>query len=81
MQALCNGPGIIKLLDVVLDKDTKTPALVCEHVKNVDFKVRCAQSSGAPASRPCVTCASLGRNYIQRCLNGTFAATFSTSVR
>lgn len=38
MQALCNGPGIIKLLDVVLDKDTKTPALVCEHVKNVDFK-------------------------------------------
>uniref|UniRef100_A0A6B2LA51 non-specific serine/threonine protein kinase n=1 Tax=Arcella intermedia TaxID=1963864 RepID=A0A6B2LA51_9EUKA len=38
LQNLCGGTNIIKLLDVVRDSHTKTPALVFEHVNNSDFK-------------------------------------------
>jgi len=39
LQSLAGGPNIIRLLDVVRDPQSKTPALVFEHVDNVDFKV------------------------------------------
>jgi casein kinase II subunit alpha len=38
LQNLCNGPNIIKLLDIVRDPISKTPALIFEHVNNADFK-------------------------------------------
>jgi len=39
LQNLCGGPNVIKLLDVVRDPQSKTPALIFEHVNNVDFRV------------------------------------------
>lgn len=39
LQNLCGGPNIIRLLDIVRDPHSKTPALVFEYVDNVDFKV------------------------------------------
>jgi len=39
LQCLAGGPNIIKLLDVVRDPQSKTPALVFEYVRNDDFKV------------------------------------------
>lgn len=39
LQNLCGGKNIIKLLDVVRDPQSKTPALIFEHVNNTDFKV------------------------------------------
>ncbi|RYH04871.1 hypothetical protein EON65_46280, partial [archaeon] len=39
LQNLCGGTNIIQLLDVVLDAQSKTPALIFEHVNNVDFKL------------------------------------------
>jgi casein kinase II subunit alpha len=34
LQNICNGPNIIKLLDVVRDPESKTPSLIFEHVNN-----------------------------------------------
>jgi casein kinase II subunit alpha len=39
LQALVNGPNIIKLIDTVRDPKTRVPALIMEHVENCDFKV------------------------------------------
>ncbi|KAI8048967.1 hypothetical protein BDF22DRAFT_239146 [Syncephalis plumigaleata] len=39
LQNLSGGPNIIKLLDVVRDPQSKTPALVFEQINNIDFKV------------------------------------------
>eukprot|EP01062_Namystynia_karyoxenos_P025516 TRINITY_DN2004_c0_g1_i1.p1 TRINITY_DN2004_c0_g1~~TRINITY_DN2004_c0_g1_i1.p1 ORF type:complete len:367 (+),score=145.31 TRINITY_DN2004_c0_g1_i1:80-1102(+) len=39
LQNLCGGPNVIKLLDVVRDPSSKTPALIFEYVENVDFRV------------------------------------------
>ena len=39
LQALCGGPNIITLLDIVRDPQSKTPSLIFEHVNNTDFKV------------------------------------------
>lgn len=39
LQNLCGGPNIIRLLDIVRDPHSKTPALVFEYVDNIDFKV------------------------------------------
>jgi len=39
LQNICNGPNIIKLLDVVRDPESKTPSLIFEYVNNTDFKV------------------------------------------
>ncbi|CDJ53300.1 CMGC kinase, CK2 family, putative [Eimeria brunetti] len=38
LQNLFGGPNIIKLLDVVKDPLSRTPALIFEYVNNVDFK-------------------------------------------
>ena len=38
LQNLTNGPNVIKLLDIVRDPVSKTPALIFEHVNNTDFK-------------------------------------------
>jgi casein kinase II subunit alpha len=38
LQNLQNGPNIIKLLDIVRDPSSRTPALVFEHVNNTDYK-------------------------------------------
>jgi casein kinase II subunit alpha len=38
LQNLFGGTNIIKLLDVVRDPISKTPSLIFEHVKNIDFK-------------------------------------------
>mmetsp|Transcript_108446 Transcript_108446/g.171129 ORF Transcript_108446/g.171129 Transcript_108446/m.171129 type:complete len:365 (-) Transcript_108446:17-1111(-) len=38
LQNLCGGPNIITLLDVVRDRETKTPSLIFEYVDNIDFK-------------------------------------------
>lgn len=38
LQNLAGGPNIIQLLDVVRDPVSRTPALIFEHVDNVDFK-------------------------------------------
>mmetsp|Transcript_24222 Transcript_24222/g.40445 ORF Transcript_24222/g.40445 Transcript_24222/m.40445 type:complete len:364 (-) Transcript_24222:166-1257(-) len=38
LQNLYGGTNVIKLLDVTLDSQTKTPCLVFEHVNNTDFK-------------------------------------------
>ncbi|RKP04714.1 kinase-like domain-containing protein [Thamnocephalis sphaerospora] len=39
LQNLSGGPNVIKLLDVVRDPQSKTPALVFENVNNIDFKI------------------------------------------
>lgn len=39
LQNLCGGPNVIQLLDIVRDPQSKTPALIFEHVNNTDFKV------------------------------------------
>ncbi|RKO97464.1 hypothetical protein CXG81DRAFT_30454 [Caulochytrium protostelioides] len=39
LQNLSGGPNIINLYDVVRDPQSKTPALIFEHVNNTDFKV------------------------------------------
>ena len=39
LQNLYGVPNVIKLLDTVRDPASKTPALIFEHVNNVDFKV------------------------------------------
>jgi casein kinase II subunit alpha len=39
LQNLSGGTNIIQLLDMVRDPSSKTPALIFEHVNNVDFKV------------------------------------------
>lgn len=38
-QNLCGGPNIIKLVDIVRDKQSKTPSLIFKYVNNTDFKV------------------------------------------
>ncbi|ODQ80228.1 hypothetical protein BABINDRAFT_161200 [Babjeviella inositovora NRRL Y-12698] len=38
LQNLVDGPNIIELFDVVRDPNSKTPALVFEHVENIDFR-------------------------------------------
>ena len=38
LQNLAGGPNIIKLIDIVRDPVSKTPALIMEHVENTDFK-------------------------------------------
>jgi casein kinase II subunit alpha len=39
LQNLAGVPNVIRLLDVVRDPLSKTPALVMEHVDNTDFKI------------------------------------------
>lgn len=39
LQNLCGGPNVVQLLDVVRDPQSKTPALIFEHINNIDFKV------------------------------------------
>ncbi|PVU89970.1 hypothetical protein BB559_004838 [Furculomyces boomerangus] len=39
MQNLSGGPGVITLLDIVRDPQSKTPAIISEFVNNNDFKV------------------------------------------
>ncbi|WZZ85972.1 hypothetical protein YC2023_114551 [Brassica napus] len=39
LQNLCEGPNIVKLLDVVRDEHSKTPSLIFEYVNSIDFKV------------------------------------------
>ncbi|KAI8997965.1 Pkinase-domain-containing protein [Gaertneriomyces semiglobifer] len=39
LQNLAGGPNIINLLDVVREPQSKTPALIFEHINNTDFKV------------------------------------------
>lgn len=38
LQNLVDGPNIIKLLDIVREPSLKTPALVFEHINNIDFR-------------------------------------------
>ncbi|KAI9104736.1 CMGC/CK2 protein kinase [Phlyctochytrium arcticum] len=38
LQTLAGGPNIIRLLDVVREPQSKTPALIFEHINNTDFK-------------------------------------------
>ncbi|PVU95892.1 hypothetical protein BB561_001523 [Smittium simulii] len=38
MQNLSGGPGIITLLDIVREPQSKTPAIISEYVNNSDFK-------------------------------------------
>ncbi|MFQ6670659.1 hypothetical protein Gotur_035487 [Gossypium turneri] len=38
LQNLCEGPNIVKLLDIVRDQQSKTPSLIFEYVNNTDFK-------------------------------------------
>lgn len=38
LQNLQGGPNIVKLLEIVRDPHTKTPALIFEHVNNQDYK-------------------------------------------
>jgi casein kinase II subunit alpha len=39
LQNLRGGTNIIQLLDIVIDAQSKTPALIFEYVNNIDFKV------------------------------------------
>ncbi|KNE69219.1 CMGC/CK2 protein kinase [Allomyces macrogynus ATCC 38327] len=39
LQNLSGGTNVVQLLDVVRDPQSKTPALIFEHVNNTDFKV------------------------------------------
>ena len=45
LQNLCGGENIIKLLDMVRDPQSKTPALIFEYVNNVDFRTLYPQLS------------------------------------
>jgi len=45
LQNLCNGPNIVKLLDIVRDPASKTTSLVFEHVNNIDYRVLYPQFS------------------------------------
>lgn len=38
LQNLVGGPNIISLLDIVREPQLKTPALVFEHIENIDFR-------------------------------------------
>lgn len=38
LENLCGGPNVISLLAIVKDPVSRTPALIFEHVNNVDFK-------------------------------------------
>jgi len=38
LQILNGGPNIIKLLDIVRDPSSKTPSIIFESIKAVDFK-------------------------------------------
>ncbi|KAJ9441537.1 Casein kinase II subunit alpha [Diplonema papillatum] len=38
LQNLCGGTNVVKLLDVVRDPRSKTPALIFEYVNNTDFR-------------------------------------------
>ncbi|CAI2375567.1 unnamed protein product [Moneuplotes crassus] len=40
LKTLAGGPNIVKLLDVVRDKETKTPALITEYVNTGDMNFR-----------------------------------------
>ncbi|GMH41179.1 hypothetical protein BSKO_09089 [Bryopsis sp. KO-2023] len=39
LQALCGGPSVVKLLDIVRDPQSKTPSLILEYINNTDFKL------------------------------------------
>ncbi|KAI3643253.1 hypothetical protein MP228_012808 [Amoeboaphelidium protococcarum] len=39
LQNIAGGPNVIRLLDVVRDRSSRTPSLIFEHVNNTDFKV------------------------------------------
>merc|ERR1719197_32689 len=39
LQNLCDGPNIVKLLDVVKDSQSQSPSLIFEYIDNTDFKV------------------------------------------
>ena len=39
LQNLAGGTNIIQMIDIVKDKQSKTPSLVFEYVNNTDFKV------------------------------------------
>ncbi|KNC98374.1 CMGC/CK2 protein kinase [Spizellomyces punctatus DAOM BR117] len=39
LQNLAGGPNVIRLLDVVREPQSKTPALIFENINNVEFKV------------------------------------------
>ena len=39
MQTLYGGPNVVKLYDILRDPATKTPALVFEHIPNIETKV------------------------------------------
>ncbi|GMG21958.1 unnamed protein product [Ambrosiozyma monospora] len=39
LKNLTGGPNIIKLLDVIQDPNSKIPALICEKINNVDYRV------------------------------------------
>jgi casein kinase II subunit alpha len=45
LQNLCNGPNVVKLLDIVRDPASKTTSLVFEHVNNIDYRVLYPQLS------------------------------------
>eukprot|EP01060_Flectonema_neradi_P033534 TRINITY_DN5653_c0_g1_i1.p1 TRINITY_DN5653_c0_g1~~TRINITY_DN5653_c0_g1_i1.p1 ORF type:complete len:336 (+),score=33.63 TRINITY_DN5653_c0_g1_i1:47-1054(+) len=45
LQNLCGGENIIKLLDMVRDPASKTPALIFEYVNNIDFRTLYPQLS------------------------------------
>lgn len=38
LKNLCGGPNVVGLLDVVREPQLKTPALVFEHIDNIDFR-------------------------------------------
>jgi casein kinase II subunit alpha len=38
LQALTEGPNIIRLIDCVRDPKSRVPALIMEHVQNTDFR-------------------------------------------
>ncbi|ODQ67103.1 casein kinase II [Nadsonia fulvescens var. elongata DSM 6958] len=39
LQNLAGGPNVINLYDVVRDPQSKSPALIFEHINNVDFRI------------------------------------------
>lgn len=49
LQNLCGGVNIIKMLDVVQDVPSQSPAIIFEWVNNVDFKV--GRRGGGEAGR------------------------------
>ena len=38
LQTLYGGPNIVKLFDVVIESDSKTPCLIFEHIPCIDTK-------------------------------------------